>query len=116
MLTDNRKRRRCGSDSDGGQQAPQAKRQQKSPEPGQDACDSKVSNGESCSVGSPGHAAEGFASPCVIGPSSPLHCGDSAKAGSPKPESYLQINRILKEAHLHSLQSRGQVHSDLMCP
>ncbi|XP_039976910.1 protein FAM104A isoform X2 [Xiphias gladius] len=115
MLTENRKRQRSGGDEESGHLVPQAKRQNGahplSPEPGRDAWDSESSNSESSSsISSPEHAAGSCSSQCVVGPCSPLSFGDSSELAGPKNlVSYLQINRILKEAHFQSLQSRGQL-------
>ncbi|XP_059204749.1 uncharacterized protein LOC131983927 isoform X1 [Centropristis striata] len=125
MLTENRKRQRSGGDEESGHLVPQAKRQSRahplSPEPGRDAWDSEVqtavegntisSNSESSSsISSPEHAAGSCGSQCVVGPCSPLSSGDSSElAGPTNLVSYLQINRILKQAHFQSLQSRCQL-------
>ncbi|XP_075310510.1 protein VCF1 [Odontesthes bonariensis] len=112
MLTENRKRQRCGGDEESGHLVPQAKRQSRahplSPVPGRDAWDSESSNSESSSsISSPEHAA---GSQCVVGPCSPLISGNSSELLGPTNQvSYLQINRILKEAHFQSLQSRGHL-------
>lgn len=115
MLTENRKRQRSGGDEENGHLVPQAKRHSRghplSPEPGRDAWDSESSNSESSSsISSPEHAAGSCTSQCVTGPCSPLSSGDSSElAGPTNLVSYLQINRILKQAHFQSLQSRGHV-------
>lgn len=115
MLTENRKRQRSGGDEESGHLVPQAKRQSRghplSPEPGRDAWDSESSNSESSSsISSPEHAAGSCTSQCPVGPCSPLSSGDSSELGGPtNPVSYLQINRILKQAHFQSLQSRGHL-------
>ncbi|XP_069005137.1 protein VCF1 isoform X2 [Embiotoca jacksoni] len=117
MLTESRKRQRSGGggDEETGHLVPQAKRQSRghplSPEPGRDAWDSESSNSESnSSISSPEHAAGSCSSQCAVGPCSPLSSGNSSElAGPTKLVSYLQINRILKEAHFQSLHSRGQV-------
>ncbi|XP_049417410.1 uncharacterized protein LOC125879515 [Epinephelus fuscoguttatus] len=115
MLTENRKRQRSGGDEESGHLVPQAKRQSRahplSPEPGRDAWDSESSNSESSSsISSPEHAAGSCGSQCVVGPCSPLSSSDSSElAGSTSLASYLQINRILKQAHFQSLQSRCQL-------
>ncbi|XP_042361789.1 protein FAM104A [Plectropomus leopardus] len=115
MLTENRKRQRSGGDEESGHLVPQAKRQSRahplSPEPGRDAWDSESSNSESnSSISSPEHAAGSCSSQCVAGPCSPLSSGDSSElAGPMNLVSYLQINRILKQAHFQSLQSRCQL-------
>ncbi|XP_022066607.1 uncharacterized protein LOC110962855 [Acanthochromis polyacanthus] len=115
MLTENRKRQRSGGDEESGHLVPQAKRQSRghplSPEPGRDAWDSESSNSESSSsISSPEHAAGSCSSQCAVGPCSPLSTGKSSESFGPtNPVSYLQINRILKEAHFQSLQSRGHL-------
>ncbi|XP_005801513.1 uncharacterized protein LOC102224064 [Xiphophorus maculatus] len=112
MLTDNRKRQHSGGDEESSHLVPQAKRQSGahplSPEPGRDAWDSETSNSESSSnISSPEHAA---GSRCALGPCSPSSSGLSSELGGPANQlSYLQINRILREAHFYSLQSRGQL-------
>lgn len=72
---------------------------------------SQSSNSESSSsISSPEHAAGSCSSQCVVGPCSPLSSGDfSDLSGPTNLVSYLQINRILKEAHFQSLQNRGQL-------
>ncbi|XP_026209714.1 protein FAM104A [Anabas testudineus] len=115
MLTENRKRQRSGGNEESGHLVPQAKRQSRahplSPVPGRDAWDSESSNSESSSsISSPEHAAGSCSSQCVVGPCSPLSSGDfSDLSGPTNLVSYLQINRILKEAHFQSLQNRGQL-------
>ncbi|XP_053194207.1 uncharacterized protein LOC128378667 [Scomber japonicus] len=115
MLTENRKRQRGGHDEESGHLVPQAKRQNRahplSPEPGRDAWDSESSNSESSSsISSPEHAAGSCGSRCAVGPCSPPSSADySELAGPTNLVTYLQINRILKEAHFQSLHSRGQL-------
>lgn len=115
MLTDSRKRQRSGGDEESGHLVPQAKRPSRahplSPEPGRDAWDSESSNSESgSSLSSPEHAAGSCSSRCAAGPGSPLSSGYSSEpTGSTDPITYLYINRILKEAHFESLQSRAQL-------
>ncbi|XP_047428360.1 uncharacterized protein LOC124998177 [Mugil cephalus] len=118
MLTESRKRQRSGCDEESSHLVPQAKRQsgahRLSPEPGRDAWDSESSNSEnsnsSSSISSPEHAAGSCSSHCAVGPYSPLCFSNSSElAGPTNLVSYLQINRILKEAHFQSLQSRGQL-------
>uniref|UniRef100_A0A3P9HQ12 Uncharacterized protein n=1 Tax=Oryzias latipes TaxID=8090 RepID=A0A3P9HQ12_ORYLA len=110
-----RKRQHSGGNEHSDHLVPQAKRQSRahplSPEPGRDAWDSEVtgsSNSESnSSINSPEHAA---GSRCAVGPCSPLSFGTASEAlGLTSQASYLQINRILREAHFYSLQSRGQL-------
>ncbi len=68
------------------------------------------SNSESSSISSPEHAAGSCSSRCVAGPCSPLSSGDSSEVTGPTNlVSYLQINRILKQAHFQSLQCRGHL-------
>ncbi|XP_053300417.1 protein FAM104A [Pleuronectes platessa] len=110
MLTENRKRQRSAGDEEGGHLVPQAKRQSRaqplSPEPGRDAWDSESSNSES-SNGSPEHAAGSCSSRCAVGPCSALSSGDSSELAGPTDLlSYLHINRLLREAHFQSLESR----------
>uniref|UniRef100_A0A3B4Z927 Uncharacterized protein n=1 Tax=Stegastes partitus TaxID=144197 RepID=A0A3B4Z927_9TELE len=118
----NRKRQRSGGDEESGHLVPQAKRQSRghplSPEPGRDAWDSESSNSESSSsISSPEHAAGSCSSQCAVGPCSPLSTAKSSElAGPTNPVSYLQINRILKEAHFQSLQSRGHSFFPLFSP
>lgn len=115
MLTENRKRQRSGGDEESSHLVPQAKRPSRghplSPEPGRDAWDSESSNSESSSsISSPEHAAGSCSSRCAVGPCSPLSTSDSSElASSTHPVSYQQINRILKQAHFQSLQSRGHI-------
>ncbi|XP_044037218.1 uncharacterized protein LOC122868871 [Siniperca chuatsi] len=115
MLTENRKRQRSGGDEESGHLVPQAKRQSRahplSPEPGRDAWDSESSNSESSSsISSPEHAAGSCSSQCVVGPCSPRGSGDSSELAIPTNlVSYLQINRILRQAHFQSLQCRGHL-------
>ncbi|CAN9505670.1 unnamed protein product [Ophioblennius macclurei] len=115
MLTESRKRQHSGGDEESGHLVPQAKRPNRahplSPEPGRDAWDSESSNSESSSIlSSPEHAAGSCGSQCAAGPCSPLSSGYSSEpAGSTDPITYLHINRILKEAHFQSLQSRAHL-------
>lgn len=123
MLTDNRKRRHSDGDEGDGQLVPQAKRSSRtqplSPELGRDAVDSELSNSVSSGISSPGHAAgSSSSSQCALdiykgsmapGPYSPLVSAHSSELTGPTDlVSYDQINRILREAHFESLQSRGQ--------
>ncbi|XP_054616685.1 protein FAM104A [Dunckerocampus dactyliophorus] len=117
MLTESRKRQLNAGD-ESGHLVPQAKRQNRahplSPEPGRDAWDSESSNSES-SLSSPEHASGSCSSSrCAAGPCSPLSSSESSDQGGPtQPGSYLHINRILREAHFQSLQSRGHVRETL---
>lgn len=122
MLTENRKRQRSGG-VENGHLLPQAKRQSRghpvSPEPGRDAWDSESSNSEtSSSISSPEHLAASCSSRCPVGPSSPLSLTETSDLGGPSNlVSYQYINRILKEAHLQSLQYRGQIRDTTpSCP
>uniref|UniRef100_A0A3Q3MVP6 Uncharacterized protein n=1 Tax=Mastacembelus armatus TaxID=205130 RepID=A0A3Q3MVP6_9TELE len=71
------------------------------------------SNSESSSnISSPEHAAGSCSSQCVVGSCSPLSSGESSELAAPTNlGSYLQINRILREAHFQSLQNRGQLRN-----
>uniref|UniRef100_A0A3Q3KP70 Uncharacterized protein n=1 Tax=Monopterus albus TaxID=43700 RepID=A0A3Q3KP70_MONAL len=118
-LYPNRKRQHSGGDEESGHLVPRAKRQSRahplSPElastPLMLTSAFQSTNSESNSnISSPEHAAGSCSSQCVVGPCSPLSSVDSSElASSTNLESYLQINRILKEAHFQSLQSRGQL-------
>uniref|UniRef100_A0A8C1KAX7 Uncharacterized protein n=1 Tax=Cyprinus carpio TaxID=7962 RepID=A0A8C1KAX7_CYPCA len=74
------------------------------------------SSSESSWISSPDHAAgSSSSSHCgvdVIGPhSGPGPCSPHSASKQPDPMdllSYQHINRVLKEAHFHSLQSRAQ--------
>uniref|UniRef100_A0A671YVM5 Uncharacterized protein n=1 Tax=Sparus aurata TaxID=8175 RepID=A0A671YVM5_SPAAU len=58
----------------------------------------------------PEHAAGSCTSQCVVGPCSPLSVSEASElAGVTNPVTYLQINRILKQAHFQSLQSRSHL-------
>ncbi|KAJ8254146.1 hypothetical protein COCON_G00207580 [Conger conger] len=125
MLTENRKRRRsCGHDD--GEPLPQAKRsgagQPLFPELGRDVWDSeqrlqcyKQSRGGSreqqwrlqqhqhqppMRVGQQGE-------PLRRGPCSPIGASHSTESGPMSQGPYHHINRILREAHFHSLHSRA---------
>lgn len=59
------------------------------------------------SVSPPEHATASCTSRCVADPYTPISSSDSSDLTAPRDTaSYLQINRILKQAHFHSLQSR----------
>lgn len=59
------------------------------------------------SISPPEHAAASCTSRCVADPYTPISSSDSSDLTAPRDTtSYLQINRILKQAHFHSLQSR----------
>ncbi|KAJ8251450.1 hypothetical protein GJAV_G00221480 [Gymnothorax javanicus] len=124
MLTENRKRRRsCGHDN--GEPLPQAKRSGTGhllfSEPGRDVWDSESSSSD-CSATSSPEGAAGSSGNAGVGSlqcgsdSRGSHCagGPCSPAGSLHSESgpmsqgpYYQINRILREAHFHSLHSRA---------
>ncbi|KAG1930019.1 protein FAM104A [Pimephales promelas] len=105
MLTENRKRQRADEDA----QMPQAKRLSsslQSPETGRESWESESSSSESW-ISSPDQSATGSNSgPDLIGPISPISA--SKQSGHMDPLSYQHINRVLREAHFHSLQSRAQ--------
>lgn len=110
MLTENRKRQRGAGDEENGYLVPQPKRQSRghplSPEPGRDACDTESSLSES-NISAQEHAAASCTSRCVADPYTPISSSDSSDLTAPRDTaSYLHINRILKQAHFHSLQSR----------
>lgn len=71
------------------------------------------SNSET-STCSPEHAAGSCTSQCAVGSCSPASAGDSSELAGPTMVSYLQINRILKQAHFQSLQSRGRTQRHTM--
>ncbi|XP_050962681.1 protein FAM104A [Labeo rohita] len=118
MLTENRKRQRAeGDDEDG--QMPQAKRLSsalQSSETGRESWESESSSSESSWISSPDHAAGSSSSSHygvdVIGPPNGLGpCSPHSASKQSDPVdllSYQQINRVLREAHFHSLQSRAQ--------
>uniref|UniRef100_A0A3Q4B8P1 Uncharacterized protein n=1 Tax=Mola mola TaxID=94237 RepID=A0A3Q4B8P1_MOLML len=62
----------------------------------------------------PEHAAGSCTSQCAVGSCSPASAGDSSELAGPTMVSYLQINRILKQAHFQSLQSRGRTQRHTM--
>uniref|UniRef100_A0A3P8VX17 Uncharacterized protein n=1 Tax=Cynoglossus semilaevis TaxID=244447 RepID=A0A3P8VX17_CYNSE len=105
-----RKRQRSGGDGEEevSHLVPHAKRQSRahplSPEPGRDAWDSESSS----SFSTPEFTDGSSSSRCTAGPCSPL-CSGSEPAFPTNGKSYLQINRILKEAHFQSLQCRGHL-------
>ncbi|XP_030645827.1 protein FAM104A [Chanos chanos] len=123
MLTENRKRQRCQGDEEDGQLMPRAKRSSTGHLPsevGRDAWDSESSSSDSSGISSPEHVAGGSnsSSQCAVdnmgalnahSPCSPLNTTQSTEQSGPMSlVSYHQINRVLREAHFHSLQSRGQ--------
>ncbi|XDV14165.1 hypothetical protein PO909_002351 [Leuciscus waleckii] len=117
MLTENRKRQRAEGDDEEAQM-PQAKRLSsalQSPETGRESWESESSSSSSSSqsssseswISSPDQSATGSNSgPDLIGPISPISA--SKQSGHMDPLSYQHINRVLREAHFHSLQSRAQ--------
>ncbi|XP_016110050.1 protein FAM104A [Sinocyclocheilus grahami] len=118
MLTENRKRQRAEGDDENAQ-LPQAKRLSsalQSSETGRESWESESSSSESSWISSPDHAAgSSSSSHCgvdVIGPhSGPGPCSPHSASKQSDPVdllSYQHINRVLKEAHFHSLQSRAQ--------
>ncbi|XP_016371023.1 protein FAM104A-like [Sinocyclocheilus rhinocerous] len=120
MLTENRKRQRAeGDDEDA--RMPQAKRLSsalQSSETGRESWESESSSSESSWISSPDHAAgSSSSSHCgvdVIGPHGgpgPGPCSPRSASKQSDPTdllSYQHINRVLREAHFHSLQSRAQ--------
>uniref|UniRef100_A0A3P8S011 Uncharacterized protein n=1 Tax=Amphiprion percula TaxID=161767 RepID=A0A3P8S011_AMPPE len=99
----NRKRQRSGGDEESSHLVPQTLLMLISA--------FQSSNSESSSsISSPEHAAGSCSSQCAVGPCSPLSTSKSSElVGPTNPVLYLQINRILKEAHFQSLQSRGHL-------
>ncbi|XP_056871674.1 protein FAM104A [Takifugu flavidus] len=113
MLTENRKRQRSAGDEEKEYVVPQPKRPSRghplSPEPGRDAWDSESSLSES-SISHPEHAAVSCTSRCDADTYTPTTSSDSSDLAGPRDTpSYLQINRILRQAHFHSLQSRSRL-------
>ncbi|XP_036445515.1 protein FAM104A [Colossoma macropomum] len=119
MLSENRKRQRTQGDDADAQLMPQAKRlstTHKSSEISQEAWESESSSSDSSGVSSPEHVAgssssassqygaDNLATLAGLGPCSPLSSSDQTGPSS----SYHHINRVLREAHFHSLQNRGQ--------
>ncbi|XP_066560570.1 protein VCF1 [Amia ocellicauda] len=119
MLSENRKRRR-NCDHDDSQLLPQAKRggagQSLIPDLGRDTWDSESSSSDSSAISSPERAAgsggssqsaESAGGRSNVGACSPASAAHFSE-DSALEDSYHRINRILREAHFHSLQSRGQ--------
>ncbi|XP_071782810.1 protein VCF1 [Centroberyx gerrardi] len=127
MLTDNRKRRRSCDSEEGQQLNPQAKRSGGGPnllvsDPGRDVWDSESSSSDSSGgISSPERAALASTSLCTHGRNNCI----SQNSLSPQPDdsassslqgfhgdgssvSYDHINRVLREAHFSSLQTRGR--------
>ncbi|XP_035261307.1 protein FAM104A-like isoform X1 [Anguilla anguilla] len=125
MLTESRKRRlSCGSED--GQVPPSAKRsgggQSELTELGREVWDSESSSSDSSAVSSPEWPAGGSTvQGADIGGRS--HSSPSPTNPAPLPEewapigqsnlgaSYNHINRILREAHFSSLQTRSHAHA-----
>ncbi|KAF7657513.1 hypothetical protein LDENG_00026300 [Lucifuga dentata] len=126
MLTDNRKRRRsCDSEEDQ-RLNPQAKRSGGCPSPlvsdlGRDVWDYESSSNDSSNgISSPERAIVAHASPCVHSQNNCISLNslspkpaDSASSsqhgfhGNSSSVSYDYINRVLREAHFSSLQTRA---------
>ncbi|KPP64644.1 protein FAM104A-like [Scleropages formosus] len=124
MLTDSRKRKR-NSGSEDSQTVPQAKRSGGGhsifPEFGRDVWDSESSSSDS-GVSSPEQSAGGSSGASggsiqstdsgghcsTQGPCSPAGSAHIAEESFVNPGPYHHINRILREAHFNSLQTRGQ--------
>ncbi|XP_072523885.1 protein VCF1 [Salminus brasiliensis] len=123
MLTESRKRRHT-CDADDVQILPQAKRlasQPFFPELGRDVWDSESSSSDSSGISTP----ERLAGPssinqttdqkekCILkdscsSSSSSHHLFEEPAFSLNESDSYCHINRILREAHFSSLQTRGQ--------
>ncbi|XP_059413468.1 protein FAM104A-like isoform X1 [Carassius carassius] len=125
MLTEKRKRQRAEGDGESAQM-PQAKRQSsalQSSETARESWESESSSSEGSWISSPDHAAgSSSSSHCgvdVIGPhSSHDPCSPHSASKQPDPVdllSYQHINRVLKEAHFHSLQSRAPSKHRSLC-
>ncbi|XP_041095832.1 protein FAM104A-like [Polyodon spathula] len=120
MLSESRKRPRSCDDDDS-QLLPQSKRDGSSnplfPELGRDIWDSESSSSDSSAISSPECAGSSSSQPAEAGgghlklgtfssaTSSSVHFNE--ESASLSQGSYQRINRILREAHFHSLQSRG---------
>ncbi|KAM9457701.1 uncharacterized protein Hap1MRO34_018847 [Clarias gariepinus] len=115
MLSENRKRQRTPGDDDDALLMPQAKRSSttlQSSEGSGEAWESESSSSDSSGVSSPEHAA-GISSSTSsqygaenlrsFSPHGYLDQGDATSRAS-----YEHINRVLKEAHFHSLHNRAQ--------
>ncbi|KAI1884391.1 hypothetical protein AGOR_G00225920 [Albula goreensis] len=120
MLTDNGRKRRRSCGHDDGELVPQAKRSSGghplSPELGRDIWDSESSSSDCSAVSSPEMAAGSSSSQCGAdakgshstgGPCSPVSSSHSAESAPMSQGPYHHINRILREAHFHSLHSRA---------
>ncbi|KAG7460195.1 hypothetical protein MATL_G00218960 [Megalops atlanticus] len=119
MLTENRKRRRSCSHDDS-ELLPQAKRsgggQTLFSELGRDVWDSESSSSDSSVVSSPEgavasssqSAVDSRGGHCAGGSCSPVSSAHLAESAPVSLGHYHHINRILREAHFHSVQSRAQ--------
>ncbi|XP_058476739.1 protein FAM104A [Solea solea] len=125
MMTFNRKRR-CSCDSEEVQQlSPQAKRLTRGPSPPVSDLDSESSSSDSSNgVGSPERAVVVTTRPSIRNQNNRINehprsveSEDSASSvqhglyGNDSTVSYISINRVLREAHFSSLQSRGRCGS-----
>ncbi|KAI7797168.1 protein FAM104A [Triplophysa rosa] len=123
MLTENRKRRRSCDGEEEPQVLPQAKRSggySFLPEVGRDVWDSESSSSDSSGISSPEQMTAANSSiqssdqrrlhvsqaPCS--PLTPTLTEDPAISLSQNNVLYDHINRILREAHFNSLQTRSQ--------
>lgn len=119
MLTESRKRRRS-CDAEQLQVLPQAKRSggySFLPEVGRDVWDSESSSSDSSGISSPDRMAGASSSiqktdqrglPVSQAPCSPTIAAEEPAISLSHNVSYDHINRILREAHFSSLQTRGQ--------
>ncbi|XP_034050607.1 protein FAM104A-like [Thalassophryne amazonica] len=127
MLTDSRKRHRSCDSEDDQQLSPQAKKSSGGPcllvsDLGRDAWDSESSSSDSSNgISSPERAILASTSLCTHSQNHRIsHFSISTKPedaasislhgfhGNGSNESYDYINRVLREAHFSSLQSRGR--------
>ncbi|XP_028675754.1 protein FAM104A [Erpetoichthys calabaricus] len=121
MLSENRKRPRS-CDHEDHQLLPQPKRSSNSnhllPEVGRDAWDSESSSSESSAISSPecpGASSQfaeaggggGLLNPGTSNPATSLSVHFTEESVLQDQDCYQRINRILREAHFHSLQSRA---------
>lgn len=117
MLTENRKRHRSCDSEEGQQATPQAKKSGRGPYLLVSDLDSESSSSDSSNgISSPVRAIEASTRPCIH---SQRNCTrpkleDSANSlqhglhGDGRSDSYDHINRVLREAHFSSLQTRGR--------
>ncbi|TRY93313.1 hypothetical protein DNTS_029248 [Danionella cerebrum] len=105
MLTENRKRQHKDHDAE----MPQAKRPSSTTESNRESWESESSSSESSWVGGGASSLEASGSLCApgLGPSSPISTSEQT-GPSADLLPYQHINRMLREAHFHSLQSRAQ--------